>query len=130
MTGDFDSGAVACSDTTNWVLIYTLAADGKLASVEVDVGAGGAIAHFKVSQAAVRGGTHRDLAVDSDFAAATDAIPLIIPPDSATPVYQAQASANFQLELASGAQEYGLWAKAASTATTVRARGRVGSRDT
>jgi|SRR5581483_3152442 len=129
MNGDFDSGNINCSDTANWVLIYTLAADGKPASVEFDIGAGGAIAHFKLSQAAIRGGTHRDLAVDADFGAASNAIPVIVPPSSTTPVYQAQAGATFQLALASGFQEYGFWAKAASTATTVRATGRVGNRD-
>jgi hypothetical protein len=125
----FDLGAQPVNSTSAWICVGVVQArvgnigqagnGARPIAVQGLVGAGGALAHFKITQAAVVGGAHNDLAVDTDFATGTEAIPICLPSSPETTA----AGGSFQVELAGGAAEYGFWAQAASATTTLEILG-------
>jgi hypothetical protein len=117
----FDTAAVAVTDATNYVEVATIQASGRGVLLRIDVGAGGAIAHLKITQAADDlASDHNALAEDTDFASATVAVPYVL----GSSIHQTAAGGSFQIRLAAGAAEYKVLAKKATNNTTVRVRGR------
>lgn len=117
----FNTGAVNITSTSAYQLVGLITGcRGRRVVVEVLVGAGGALAHLALSRAAVPGGNHQSIAIDTDFNTATADLRDVVN-GSATPnVYQTAAGGNFQFSLDAVADEYALWAQVASTATTVQ----------
>jgi hypothetical protein len=129
-TGQFSKDAVTVDDDTDYVEVLRLAVPrrtgagpvrGELSILGV-VGAGGALAHLKLTAAVNSGGTHFDLIEDADFATATD----VLIRASATP-HQTAAEGSLDLLLARiGAYaEIGLHAKKSSADTTLAPSGRI-----
>ena len=124
----FDSGPVAVADTVNWVSIATLQLGGRRRSMLIDitVGSGGGLNGFKITRAATPGGPHRDYFTGTDFNTATAEMLDCITSAGGTPnihTLLAGESAQVHIDQLESVQEIGVWAKAASTATTVQAIG-------
>lgn len=118
----FDAGTAAVTDAAAWVAVALIQAQGRELLLQGDVGAGGALAHLKITLALAMGSAvadHKDLAVDTDLATATTAIPYVL----GTAIHQTAAGGSFVLRLAAGAGEYMVWAKKAAGNTTLRIRG-------
>ena len=118
---EFDSGAVAVTSSSTYVEICTIQAAGRPLSIHGDAGAGGALAHLKLTSSPVLGGTHKDLAEDTDFATATTSIPRCQPSNP----HAKAGGGTFQMKLDAGQGEYTIYAKKVSGDTTLRIRGRV-----
>jgi hypothetical protein len=116
----FDSGAVAVTDASNYVEVIKVQAEGRPILIQVTVGAGGAIAHLRIQQAVVQGGAMNVLAEDTDFNSPSVAMPYVL----GSTVYQTAANGTFQVKLDSGAADYCVCVKKATTDTTVRVIGR------
>jgi hypothetical protein len=124
----FDSGNVDITDTGTYDLIAILECGGICRGLllDVQVGSGGALGGFKLTRASIIGGTHRDWLVDTDFNAATAEITSIVTTAGGWPnLHQlgANQAALIKLDRQDGVGELGIWAKAASTPTTVRLTG-------
>ncbi len=117
----FSTGAVAVTDAATYVEVARIAADSRPILIRCEVGAGGAIAHFKISQSVARDASVNTLAEDTDFATATNAMPYIL----GSTVHQTAANGSFQVKLDSGAADYVIYAKKAVGNTTVTVTGRV-----
>jgi len=118
---EFDTTAQVVDDDTDYVQIATIQAAGRAVVLLGDVGAGGALAALKISASPVLAGTHVDLLEDADFSTEVAAMPWCLP---ATP-HTTAAGGAFALKLDAGAGEYTIWAKKATTDTTLRIRGRI-----
>jgi hypothetical protein len=118
--GSFDTGAQPVNSTTVWQPIGRLCGvRGRKILIEGIVGAGGAIAHFKVTRAAFQDGNHLQLMADTDFNTGTEDLQDAIPPN----LYQTAAGATFQIFLNANGHEYAFYAQAASSNTTLQIRG-------
>jgi len=122
-----DTGAVNVT-ASDWANIATIKlAGGKSdALMTLIVGSGGALGHFKLTRAASAGGLHVDWLVDTDFNTATDEmIDCVVPGQSPPNISTLAASGAGQIRLANlrSVVEVGIWAKAASTATTLQVVG-------
>jgi hypothetical protein len=117
------STPVPVTDDTNWVATHLIQVGGEKRGglITILVGAGGAIAHFKISRAAAPGGTHIDWLTDADFNAPPAPAAIEVLP--ATGISALAGSANGQIKLHSlgGVQELKLWFKKASADTDVAA---------
>ena len=119
-----DTGAVAVTSGA-WANIATITlaggkADGLMTFI---VGAGGALGHFKLSRASSSGGLHVDWIVDTDFNTATDEqIDCVVPGSSPPNISTMAANGVGQIRLANlrSVIEIGIWAKAATTDTTLQ----------
>lgn len=120
--GTFDCGTVAVTDATNYVEVANILADGHPLLIDVSVGTGGNIAHLMICQSVQQGATTRPLATDTDLATPTVAVPYVL---TTQPAYTCTGGSGFQVKLDSGAADYVIYAKKASTDTTVRITGRV-----
>lgn len=117
----FDLGVVAVTDASNYVNIGTINAFGKDVVLAGIVGDTGGLAHFKITQSVTIDGEHETLMEDSDFNTATVAVPYCVP----TGIYTTAASGMFQMRIDAKASEYTIWAKKATTNTTLQILGRV-----
>jgi hypothetical protein len=125
-----DTGATTINDASNWIQVGgapIVLGGGKLAALLTLIcGAGGALAHFKLTRADTIGGTHVDWLVDADLNTATDemldcTVPGVSPPN----IYQLAAGSKGQIKLEKlqGVAEIGVWAKKATTDTTLEVTG-------
>jgi hypothetical protein len=121
---EFKSGAVAVTDDTEWVEILRLRPpNGTTITICGTVGDGGSLGGLKLTQAATQNGAHIDLAVDDDFNEPTYAVPYALGEDGAEDIHLTPAEGSFQIRLESGAAEYVLYAKKATTDTTLTISG-------
>ena len=114
----FALAAVSVDSSSAYVLIGTILTWGSSLLLTGIVGSAGALAHLKITQASVVGGTHSTLAEDTDFNSPNNAVWYTLP---ATNIHQTAGSGSFQVYIRSGAAEYKVYAKKASTTTTLTA---------
>lgn len=107
-------------DASNYVEAFKIKAESRPVILHVMVGAGGALGALKVTQTLVSGGTHKDLFVGADFGTPNVALPWVL----GTNIHLTAANGTFQLRLESGAWEYTIWAKKATSNTTMILEGR------
>lgn len=87
---------------------------GRPMFIEGDVGVGGALSALRVTWAATSGGTHTDLAVNSDFDTATAIFPYI-----STAPYATAAGGTFKLLMSVAPAELLFYAKGTGTTLTI-----------
>jgi hypothetical protein len=92
---------------------------GRRIGVEVIIGAGSAISHFKITRAAFPEGNHVILGTDASFNADAKDWSASTP----TNAYQTAASGVFQIVLDGKAAEYAFFVQAATAITTCQVRG-------
>ncbi len=124
----FDTGVVTIDSTSKWIQVgvITLGGGKDAGLLTLNVGSGGALGHFKLTRADAIGGTHIDWMVDSDFNTPTEDMPsCIVPNTSPANIYQLSGNGTGQIKLAKclAIGEVGIWAKAASTDTTLQVTG-------
>jgi len=124
-----DTGVVAIN-STSWVQIGILQLGGwkRGGLLTLMVGSGGALGHFKLTRASAIGGLHVDWLVDTDFNTSTDELQDCRVPGSSPPnIYQLVTNGIGQMKLGKclAVAEIGIWAKAASTNTTLRVTGNI-----
>jgi hypothetical protein len=87
---------------------------------------GSALAHLKITQAAVRDGVHESLASDADFNNENVANPYTLSIENGTSQptpYLTAAGGTFQIRLESGAAEYAVYAGSNGTDTQLQVQG-------
>jgi len=112
---------VPVTSSSNWSRVCQVSPCGHKTLFCGVVGPSGALGHLKVTQALSVGGTHVDLVIDSGLDAAIDAVPYCVPSGA----YLTAASGVFQFVIDSDAIEIGIWAKKASSDTTLRISGSI-----
>jgi hypothetical protein len=114
----FRTPTVAIDDPANFTSVDLIEIDpmyrGRPLFIEGDVGSGGALSGLRLTWASISGGTHTDLAVNSDFDTATMLFPYI----SAAP-YNTSAGGTFKLLLAAAPAELMFYAKGSGTTLTI-----------
>jgi hypothetical protein len=114
----FRTPTVTINDPANFTGVDLIQIDpmyrGRPLFIEGDVGSGGPLSGLRVTWASTSGGTHTDLAVDSDFDTATMLFPYI----SAAP-YNTAASGTFKLLMAAAPAELMFYAKGSGTTLTI-----------
>jgi len=119
---------ITVNDASDWIAIGTILLGGTKdrGLLTLNVGSGGALAHFKLTRADNVGGTHVDWMVDTDFNVATDEmIDCVVAGQSPPNIYELAASGTGQIKLdrCLAIGEVGIWAKKASTDTTLQVTG-------
>lgn len=110
------AAAVSVDNASTYVLVATIICPkpGQLA-VSGAVGSAGALAHLKMTSAAIIGGTHSDDAEDTDFNAGAEFIP-----SATTDPHTTSGSGVFKLRIrTAGRPEIAFYAKKASATTTL-----------
>src|SRR5437762_2808629 len=120
----FQTAVIALTSASTFALIDTITIPesqrGKPLLLSGSVGSGGGLAGLQITAAALPGGAHFTLAVDADLDTATSLIPF-----STTSAYQTPASGKFVIQLAAAPSEVAVYAKKASSNTTVQLSGSI-----
>jgi hypothetical protein len=113
------SSAVPVTDASNWIAIALIKLGGHQRGglLGINVGSGGAIGALKITRAAVPGGVHVDWITSFDSPNAADAI--AVTPASGLATLSANSTGQVKFHSLAGVQELQVWAKKASTDTTV-----------
>jgi len=125
----FDSGPIVVNDSNNWIQVAIIQLNGVKDEglLTLIVGAGGALAHLKLTRADKVGGLHVDFMVDTDFNVATDEMLDCIVPGSGPPpaINQLAAGGIGQIRLSKmlPVGELGIWAKKSTSDTTLQVTG-------
>ncbi len=119
---------ITVNDASNWIQIGIVILGGtkEQGLLTLNVGSGGALGHFRLTRADNVGGNHVDWIVDTDFNTATDEmIDCVVPGNSPPNISTLAASKNghIKLDRCLAIGEIGIWAKKATTDTTLQVTG-------
>ena len=123
-TAAFQTAAANINSTSSYVLVDTVIVPQRMRGrpfiVKGVVGSGGAIAGLKFTEAALSEDPHYPLLQDADFNTPTGLMPFA----TANP-FQTAAGGQFIIRFAAAPPEFAIWAKAASSATTLQVSGSI-----